>query len=57
MQASTLDRKVWDYHYWLAESLARSGNIPDARTQYQEALRLNPDSTEAKMRLAALEGK
>jgi tetratricopeptide (TPR) repeat protein len=55
--AATMDPKVWDYHYWLAESLERSGNIPAARAQYLEALRLNPDGTEAKMRLAAMEGK
>jgi Tfp pilus assembly protein PilF len=52
-----MDPKVWDYHYWLAQSLERNGNIPSARAQYQEALRLNPDSGEAKMRLTAMEGK
>ncbi|MBZ5547032.1 MAG: tetratricopeptide repeat protein [Acidobacteriia bacterium] len=55
--AAAIDPKVWDYHYWLGESLEQSGHIPAARAQYQEVLRLNPDSTEAKMRLAATEGK
>ena len=55
--AAAMDPKVWDYHYWLAESLERSGNISAARAQYLEALRLNPDGTEAKLRLAAMEGK
>ena len=55
--AVVLDPKVWDYHYWLAESLARSGNMAAARAEYQQALRLNQGSTEARLRLAALEGK
>ena len=55
--AVALDPKVWDYHYWLAESLARSGNMAAARAEYQQALRLNPGSTEAQLRLAAQEGK
>jgi predicted RNA polymerase sigma factor len=48
---------VWDYHYWLAESLEQSGNIPAARVEYQRALLLNQDSKEAKLRLTALEAK
>jgi Tfp pilus assembly protein PilF len=52
-----MDPKVWDYHYWLAESFEKSGSISAARTEYQQALQLNPDSNEAKMRLAALEAK
>jgi predicted TPR repeat methyltransferase len=52
-----MDPKVWDYHYWLAESLEESGNISAARTEYQQTLELNPDSKEAKIRLAALEGR
>lgn len=55
--AVEMDPKVWDYHYWLAESLARSGNISAARAQYQQALQLNQGSNEARLRLAALEGK
>jgi tetratricopeptide (TPR) repeat protein len=57
LQAVAMDPKVWDYHYWLAQSLERNGNISGARAQYREALRLNPDSGEAKMRLTAMEGK
>jgi len=56
-QAVTLDGKVWDYHYWLAVAYEENGNIPAAREEYQQALRLNHGSTEAKMRLASLEGK
>jgi tetratricopeptide (TPR) repeat protein len=55
--AAALDPKVWDYHYWLAESLERSGNVAAARAEYQQALQLNQQSTEARLRLAALEGK
>ncbi|MFZ0560995.1 MAG: tetratricopeptide repeat protein [Terriglobales bacterium] len=56
-QAAAMDSKVWDYHYWLAESLEQSGNITAARTEYQRALQLNQDSKEVKMRLTALESK
>lgn len=52
--AVAMDPKVWDYHYWLAESFQKSGNLIAARLEYQQALQLNPDSTEAKLRLAAL---
>lgn len=55
--AVAMDPKVWDYHYWLAESLVRSGNFAAARAEYQQALQLNQGSTEARLRLAALEGK
>jgi Flp pilus assembly protein TadD len=48
---------VWDYHYWLAVSLEQSGNIVAARAEYRQALQLNQGSNEAKLRLAALEGK
>jgi tetratricopeptide (TPR) repeat protein len=57
LQAAAMDPKVWDYHYWLAESFEQSGNIPAARAEYQRALLLNQDSKEAKMRLTALEAK
>lgn len=56
-RASTMDPKVWDYHYWLARSFEQSGNIPAARMEYQQALQLNQESKEAKMRLTALEAK
>ena len=56
-QAVTLDEKVWDYHYWLAVAYENNGNVSGARTEYQQALQLNQGSTEAKMRLTALEGK
>jgi tetratricopeptide (TPR) repeat protein len=57
LQAAAMDPTVWDYHYWLAESFERGGNIPAARAEYQRALLLNHDSKEAKMRLTALEAK
>jgi protein O-mannosyl-transferase len=57
LQAVAMDPKVWDYHYWLAESLEKSGNIPAARAEYQQALQLNQESKEAKLRLMALETK
>jgi tetratricopeptide (TPR) repeat protein len=56
-QAAAMDPKVWDYHYWLAESFQQSANLPAARLEYQQALQLNQDSKEAKMRLTALEAK
>jgi protein O-mannosyl-transferase len=56
-QAAAMDPKVWDYHYWLAESFQQSGNLPAARLEYQQALQLNQDSKEARMRLTALESK
>ena len=55
--AVAMDPKVWDYHYWLAESLEQSGKIAAARAEYQQALQLNQGSTDAKLHLAALEGK
>ena len=57
LQAVVMDPKVWDYHYCLAESLEENGNASGARTEYRQALQLNPDSKEAKLRLAALEAK
>jgi tetratricopeptide (TPR) repeat protein len=57
MQAVAMDPKVWDYHYWLAESFQHNGNIPAARAEYEQALSLNKDSKEAKLRLTALEAK
>ncbi|MFZ3266714.1 MAG: tetratricopeptide repeat protein [Terriglobales bacterium] len=56
-QAVAIDPKVWDYHYWLGESLEKSGNRDAARAEYKQALQLNQDSTEAKVRLTALEAK
>jgi len=57
LQAAAMDPKVWDYHYWLAVSFEESGNMFAARAEYRQALQLNQDSKEAKMRLAALEVK
>ncbi len=57
LQAVAMDAKVWDYHYWLAVSFEGSGNISAAQAEYRQALLLNPDSKEAKVRLAALETK
>ena len=55
--AIAIDPKPWDYHYWLAVALEKNNDLSNARAQYQEALRLNPGSAEAKVRLMALEGK
>lgn len=55
--AAAQDPKVWDYHYWLAEALERGGNIAGARAEYQQALRLNQESDQARLRLAALEAR
>src|ERR1035438_7288619 len=57
LQAVAMDPKVWDYHYWLAVSLEKGGNISAARAEYRKTLQLNRDSQEAKMRLMALEAK
>jgi Flp pilus assembly protein TadD/4-amino-4-deoxy-L-arabinose transferase-like glycosyltransferase len=57
LQAVAMDPKVWDYHYWLAVSLEKSGDVSAARSEYQRALQLNRDSKEAKLRLTALEAK
>jgi protein O-mannosyl-transferase len=57
LQAVAMDPKVWDYHYWLAESFEKSGNLLGARAEYQQALQLNQDSKEAKLRLTALGAK
>ncbi len=57
MQAVAMDPRVWDYHYWLAESLLRNGDTAGARSEYKQTLVLNSDSKEAKLRMTALEGK
>jgi len=56
-QAVALDPSVYDYHYWLGLSLQQSGDTVNARREYLQALHLNGDSSETKLRLAALEGK
>jgi len=56
-EAVAADPSVWDYHYWLGISLEKNGDAAGARMEYEQALRLNRDSGEAKMRLAALEAK
>jgi tetratricopeptide (TPR) repeat protein len=57
LEAVAMDPKVWDYHYWLAVSLEKSGNLPAARAEYRQALQLNQGSKEAKLHLTALEAK
>ncbi|MGA2337107.1 MAG: tetratricopeptide repeat protein [Terriglobales bacterium] len=57
LQAAAMDPKVWDYHYWLAVSFEEGGNMTGARVEYRQALQLNQDSKEAKIRLTALEAK
>ncbi len=56
-QAVAIDAAVWDYHYWLGMSLEKSGETQAARDEYQQALRLNPDSKDTKLRLNSLEAK
>jgi len=55
--AVVMDPTVWDYHYWLGKSLELTGNTAGARNEYRQALQLNRDSAETKLRLAALEAK
>jgi Flp pilus assembly protein TadD len=52
-----MDSGVYDYHYWLGCSLEQGGDKLGARQQYLQALDLNEDSAETRLRLAALEGK
>jgi tetratricopeptide (TPR) repeat protein len=56
-QAVAADASVWDYHYWLGVAFENGGNMAGARAEYQEAVQLNNESKEAKLRLAALEAK
>jgi protein O-mannosyl-transferase len=56
-QAAAIDPTFWDYHYWLGLSLEESGKLPEARAEYEQARYLNPDSSEVKLRLTALEAK
>jgi cytochrome c-type biogenesis protein CcmH/NrfG len=56
-QAVAMDPTVYDYHYWLGLSLEQRGDINDAREEYGQALKLNPESTEARGRLDKLEAK
>ena len=57
LAAVNQDPTVWTYHYWLGWSLEQAGNVPAARHEYQQALQLNTNSSEAKMRLAMLATK
>jgi tetratricopeptide (TPR) repeat protein len=57
LQAVAMEPQVWDYHYWLAESFQQNGDIPAARAEYEQALSLNKDSKDAKLRLTTLEAK
>jgi tetratricopeptide (TPR) repeat protein len=57
-QAVAMDPSVYDYHYWLGRSFQQSGDKANARREYLQALQLNGDnSTDVKLRIAALEGK
>jgi protein O-mannosyl-transferase len=56
-QAVVMDPSIYDYHYWLGLSLEKSGDKSAAREEYRQALQLNEDSAEAKLHMAALEGK
>src|SRR5260370_24026935 len=54
LQAAVMDPKVWDYHSWLPQSFAERCDLSAARTQYPQALQLNPDSNKPKRRLPTL---
>jgi len=56
-QAVAMDPSVYDYHYWLGRSLEQSGDRVNARREYLQALHLDEDSKEVKLRVAALEQK
>ena len=43
----------WQPHYRLAGDLAQESDFSGAATEYQEALRLNPDQVKTKLGLAA----
>ena len=43
----------WQPHYRLADDLAQESDFSSAASEYQEALRLNPDHVKTKLGLAA----
>lgn len=45
---------VWQVHQYRAVALRRVGRLADARAEYREALRLNPDAADARRALAEL---
>ncbi|HEX9046952.1 MAG TPA: tetratricopeptide repeat protein, partial [Verrucomicrobiae bacterium] len=47
-----LNPSDWQPHYRLASDLAQQGNMPDAATEYEAAVRLNPENVKAKLGLA-----
>jgi len=47
----------WDAHYWLGRLYAAQKNTAGAKTEYQEALRLNPKYKRAHEALKQLNGQ
>jgi protein O-mannosyl-transferase len=45
--ALTLDSKGYDYHYWLGQALAATGQQGEAKDEYLEELRLHPENPNA----------
>ena len=54
-RAVALDPSVFDYHYWLAHTLEQRHDLLEARREYIKVLELNPESADAKARLAAMQ--
>ncbi|WP_419805862.1 tetratricopeptide repeat protein [Terriglobus sp.] len=55
-RASAADPQDPDYHYNVAVSLRRRGNLPQARAQAEQALKLRPQDNEAKLLAGVLAG-
>jgi Tfp pilus assembly protein PilF len=53
-QALRLDPEQHQVHNSLGELLVRQGKIPEARTQFEAALKIRPHYTAAEQNLAAL---
>ena len=55
-RASMADPQDPDYHYNIAVSLRRRGNLPQARAEAEQAVKLRPQDTEAKLLAGVLAG-
>jgi tetratricopeptide (TPR) repeat protein len=47
----------WDAHYWIGRARTAQNDAPGARSEYQEALKLNPKDKKAQQALKQLGGK
>lgn len=52
--AISLAADVAEYHFWLAQALEKTGDVEHALREYNEALRLDPKQSLAKLRLQQL---